>query len=136
MACNTECQLCDRLVISQAVTFANGVLIINLPAGTYCDGGKYCIVIAQTIPSATTINAPVVITIGTGTQVYPLNTCRCTQVIACSLRTRRRYSARVVTTAAGGSFRLLGHVPCPPNYSLMGINGTAPAVSAVAAKEV
>ncbi|MDE6833919.1 MAG: hypothetical protein K2J39_06730 [Ruminococcus sp.] len=30
-------------------------------------GCKYCIVIAQKIPTTTTINAPVVITIGTGT---------------------------------------------------------------------
>ena len=61
MACKAVCKLCDRLVISQAVTFANGVLTINLPAGTYNNGCKYCIVIAQTIPAATTITAPVAI---------------------------------------------------------------------------
>ena len=68
MACKTSCQLCKRLVISQAVTFADGVLTINIPAGTYKNGEKYCIVIAQTIPETATINAPVVVTIGTGTK--------------------------------------------------------------------
>ena len=31
MACKAVCKLCDKLVISQAVTFAGGVLPINLP---------------------------------------------------------------------------------------------------------
>ncbi len=43
--------------------------------------------IAQAIPDAATINAPVVITIGTGTVQYPLTRRNCAQVTACSLRT-------------------------------------------------
>ena len=70
MACKTVCRLCDRLVISQAVTFAGGALTINLPAGNYRNGQKYCIVVAQSIPDTTTINAPVVVTIGTGCLLY------------------------------------------------------------------
>lgn len=66
------CQLCNRLVISQDVIFSGGTLNINIPAGSYADGEKYCIVIAQAIPAATTITAPVVITIGDGTAQYPL----------------------------------------------------------------
>ena len=73
MACRNVCKLCPRLVISQNVTFASGVLTVNLPAGSYNRGEKYCIVIAQAIPDAATINAPVVITIGTGTVQYPLD---------------------------------------------------------------
>ena len=80
MACANVCKLCDRFVISQAVTFAAGQLEINLPAGSYANGCKYCIVIAQTIPAATTITAPVVITIGDGTEEYPLTRCDCSQV--------------------------------------------------------
>lgn len=68
MACKPVCKLCDRLVISQAVTFTGGNLVINLPAGSYNNREKYCIVVAQAIPAAATINAPVVITIGTGTE--------------------------------------------------------------------
>ena len=63
MACKPVCRLCPRLVISQAVTFSGGNLIVNLPAGSYLNGEKYCIVIAQAIPSTTTINAPVVLSL-------------------------------------------------------------------------
>lgn len=130
MACKAVCKLCDRLVISQAVTFAGGVLTINLPAGTYNNGCKYCIVIAQAIPAATTITAPVEITIGTGTETYPLLGSCCQQLTACSIRTRTRYATKVVTDAAGGSFRLLGRACCSPNYTLPGIDGTAPVAAA------
>lgn len=126
MACKAVCKLCDRLVISQAVTFADGVLTINLPAGSYANGCKYCIVVAQTIPAATTITAPVEITIGTGTETYPLLGNCCQQLTACSIRTRTRYATKVVTDAAGGSFRLLGRAACSPNYALTSIDGTAP----------
>ena len=130
MGCNNVCKLCDRLIISRAVTFAADTLTINLPAGTYMDGCKYCIVIAQAIPAATTINAAVVITIGDGTEEYPLVGCDCAQLTACSLRTRTRYATRVVTNATGGSFRLLGRAACAPNNNLTGIDGTAPAAPA------
>lgn len=123
------CKLCDRLIISQAVTFADGTLTINLPAGSYGDGCKYCIVIAQTIPAATTITAPVVITIGDGTEEYPLVGCDCAQVTACALRTRTRYAVKVVTTATGGSFRMLGRGCCAPINNLTAIDGTAPAAA-------
>lgn len=126
MACNQTCKLCNRLVISQAVTFADDTLTINLPAGSYADNQRYCIVVAQTIPAEATINAPVVVTIGTGTEQYPLTKCNCAQVTACSIRTRTRYPVRVVTSAAGGSFRVLGRVACAPNNTLAAINGTAP----------
>ena len=131
MGCNTVCKLCDRLVISQAVTFADDTLTINIPAGTYMDGCKYCLVIAQAIPAATTINALVVVTIGDGTVEYPLVGCDCAQLTAASLRTRTRYSTRVVTNSAGGSFRLLGRASCAPNNNLTGIDGTAPVAAPV-----
>lgn len=130
MACKTVCRLCDRLVISQAVTFAGGNLIINLPTGNYQNGQKYCIVVAQSIPDTTTINAPVVVTIGTGTAQYPLTKCNCAQVTACGIRTRTRYSAVVVTTATGGTFRLLGRPACAPNNALAAIDGAAPTTEA------
>ena len=124
--CKPVCKLCDRLVISQAVTFASGVLTINLPAGSYNNGEEYCIVIAQSIPSTATIGAPVVITIGTGTVQYPLTKCNCAQATACNIRTRTRYAVRVSTTSTGGSFRLLGRTCCTPNNNLRAINGTTP----------
>ena len=127
MSCKNVCRLCDRLIISEAVTFAAGTLAINLPAGSYNRGEKYCIVIAQTIPAATTITAPVVITIGDGTVEYPLVDRCCAQVTACALRTRTKYSTVVATDAAGGAFKLLGKACCAPVNALAAIDGTAPA---------
>lgn len=135
MSCRNNCRICDRIRISQAVTFTGGNLVINLPAGSYGDDCRYCIVVAQSIPAATTINAPVYVTIGTGTQLYPLNKCDCTQATACSIRTRTRYPVRVETTATGGIFRLLGRVCCAPNNSLSAINGTALTTAAGVASE-
>lgn len=132
MGCKSSCKLCDKLVISQNVDFSGGNLIINIPAGSYNDGCKYCIVIAQSIPATATINAPVFITIGTGTEQYPLNKCDCTQATACSIRTRTRYAVRVETTPTSGVFRLLGKVCCAPSNNLRGINGTAPVTPAPA----
>lgn len=116
MSCKTSCKLCDRLVISQAVTFTGGNVVVNLPAGSYRNGCKYCIVIAQAIPDTATINAPVVVTIGTGTELYPLTNRCCAPVTACGIRTRTRYSAVVATSGTGGTFKLLGKTcPCPDN---------------------
>lgn len=125
--CNCVGKLCDRFILSQAVTFADGTLTINIPAGSYADGCKYCIVIAQTIPAATTITAPVVITIGDGAEEYPLTNRCCAQVTACGLRTRTRYAVVVSTSATGGTFKLLGKTCCAPNNNLAAIDGTAPA---------
>lgn len=127
MSCKNVCRLCDRLIISEAVTFDGTSLVVNIPAGSYADGCKYCIVIAQTIPAATTITAPVVITIGDGTEEYPLVDRCCAQVTACAVRTRTKYSTVVATDATGGTFKLLGRAACAPNNALAAIDGTAPA---------
>lgn len=127
MPCKSVCKLCDKLIISEDVTFDAGTLTINLPAGSYGNGCKYCIVVAQAIPAATTITAPVVITIGDGTEEYPLTDRCCAQVTACALRTRTRYSVVVSTDATGGVFKMLGRGCCAPNNSLAAIDGTAPA---------
>ena len=124
-----NCRLCDRLIISQAVTFTAPNLIINLPAGSYQNCERYCIVVAQAIPEATTINAPVFISIGDGTELYPLNRCNGVQATASGIRTRTRYATRVSTTATGGAFRLLGKICCYPTDNLTSIDGTAPAAA-------
>jgi len=126
MACKPVCRLCDKIRISTAVEFTDGNLVITLPAGSYENGEKYCIVVAQSIPDATTINAPVVIQIGEGTEQYPLQRCNCSQATSCNIRTRTRYSTVVVTNPTGGSFRLLGRTCCAPNNNLLSIDGTAP----------
>lgn len=126
MYCKPVCQLCPRLIISTAVNFDGTNVIVALPAGSYDNGCKYCIVIAQAIPASATINAPVVFSIGTGTERYPLTTFCCRPVTACGIRTRTKYSATVVTSATGGSFRMIGKPCCMPNNDLQSIDGTAP----------
>lgn len=126
MSCKNICSLCSKLVLSTAVAFTNNNLVITLPAGSYANGEKYCIVVAQSIPEATTITAPVMIQIGTGTTLYPLENRCCAQVTACGVRTRTKYATRVETSATGGAFKMLGNPACSPNNNLTAINGTAP----------
>lgn len=110
--CPETKKICKRLIISSAVTFNGTNLVINLPSGNYENLKKYCIVVAQNVPTTTTITAPVVITIGTGTTTYPLLNCDCSPVYACSINRRTRYSTVVHTNISGGSFKLLGKLPC------------------------
>lgn len=113
MSCPTQKRLCNKLVISDSVTFTDGSLVIDLPQAAYGNCQKYCIVVAQTIPTETTITAPVVITIGGDTATtYPLLNCDCSPVYACSINTRTRYSVCVHTDITSGTFRLLGKLPC------------------------
>lgn len=127
MSCKNVCRLCPNLIISESVAFTAGTgLIVNIPAGSYSDCSKICIVVAQAIPDATTINSLVYITIGDGAVLYPLNQCDGAQVTANQLRTRTKYSTRVSTTATGGSFNLLGKICGQLNNNLTAIDGTAP----------
>ena len=114
MACQNICKLCNKLIISDAVTFTAGTgLIIDIPAGTYYNNEKYCIVVAQTIPAETTITSPVFISIGgDATTLYPLTRRNCVQATACNIRTRTKYSVCVATNTTSGTFRLLGDVGC------------------------
>lgn len=112
MSCSNTKRLCNRLIISQAVNFDGTNLLIDLPQAAYNNNEKYCIVIAQNIPSSATINAPVFITIGGGTATYPLLNCDCTTVTACSVNKRTKYCVKVKTNIASGSFVMIGKLPC------------------------
>lgn len=118
MACKNICKLCDKFVISNTVTFNGAILLIDIPAGSYRDGEKYCILVAQVIPATTTIIAPVYITIGGDTTtLYPLVDKHCAQVTASQIDYRTKYSTKVVTTATGGSFKLLGDLESAQNVA-------------------
>ena len=130
MPCKPVCRLCNRLVFSQSIEFTGGNLVVNLPAGSYENGEKYCVVLSQTIPETTTIVAPVVFTIGSGTTQYPMTNRSCSQVTACGIRTRTKYSLCVVTTPTGGSFRMLGTPCCSPSNNLSSIDGGTAAAPA------
>lgn len=135
MSCKDIYRACNKLVVSTAVTYTAPNLIVTIPEGSYSNCGKYCIFIAQPIPATTVLDAPVVIQIGTGTELYPLVKCNCEQLTARSLRDRTKYSTRVITTPTSGSFRLLKN-PCScnccnVNNNLNAINGTAPTTPTV-----
>lgn len=126
MACKPSCKLCKNLIISQSVTVVTvdgtDTLVIDLPVGTYGNNCKYCVVIAQTIPATATINMPVAFSIGgVTTTVYPFVRCECSQVTACAIRTRTRYSTIVSTNAIGGVFKSLGGLSCCPNNNLLSL---------------
>lgn len=113
--CVQNCRLCDKFILSQAITFDGTNLVVNLPAGSYGNCQKYCIVLAQSIPEATTINAPVVFTIGDGTTLYPFLNCDCTPIFASQVRTRRIYPTRVNTAVDTGVFKYIGKCKLPSN---------------------
>lgn len=126
MSCKNNCKLCDRLVLSQEITFDGTNLVINLPAGSYNNNEKYCVILAQTIPTTTTIGAGVVFTIGDGTVQYQLVNRCCRPITACGIRTRYKYSLCVQTTPTTAVFKMLGEPFCAPNNNLTAIDGTAP----------
>lgn len=105
--------MCNRLIISDSITFSDNTLLIDLPSGSYANNQKYCIVVAQNLPATTTITAPVAITIGGDTTTtYPLVNCDCSNVYACSINKRTRYSVVVRTDVTSGVFKLTGKIPC------------------------
>ena len=125
MACSNIGCLCNHLVFSQSVSFTDNTLTVNIPAGSYENGEKYCIVIAQEIPTTTTIGSDVVITIGDDTTEYPLVNSNCTNINAYQLSTRTRYATRVYTNIQSGVFKLLGNLNC---YSCRCRSNAAPSL--------
>lgn len=113
--CIKQCSLCKNLILSQSITFTDDTLVVNLPANAYSNGCRYCIVLAQTIPDTTTVNAPVVFTIGDGATTYPFLNQDCTPVYASQVRTRRLYSTRVNTAVETGVFKYIGKCKLPSN---------------------
>lgn len=109
MSCIRNCQLCNNFIISDSVTFSDDTLVVDLPANSYQNGERYCIVIAQSIPDTTTINAPVVFTIGGGTTTYPFLNRDCTPIYASQIRTRKLYPTRVNTAVEEGVFKYIGN---------------------------
>jgi hypothetical protein len=120
--CKTNCKLCKNLIISDSVTIVDGTLVIDIPSTTFRDCERLCLIIAQTIPAATTIATPVAISIGGDTTTtYPVVGCDCAQITACALRTRTKYPLKVNTTATSAVFKVLSGLSCSPNNTLASI---------------
>ena len=118
MECVQNCRLCNKFILSQSIVYNSTVnqLIVDLPAGAYSNCQKYCIVLAQSIPTDTTINAQVVFTIGGDQTVgYPFLNQDCTPIYASQVRTRRVYPTRVNTAVNQGVFKYIGKNCLPSN---------------------
>ena len=117
--CNNSCNECPRKIYSDSVTVVTvdtvATLVIDVPAQSFNNNQRGCIVITQTIPDTATINMPVAISIGgVTTTVYPVVNCNCAPVTACQLRTRRRYPFAVRVSSTTGAFKILRNLSCAP----------------------
>lgn len=124
--CKNSCNECPNKVFSSSVTVTTvagtDTLVIDVPLQSFRNCQKGCIVIIQNIPTTATVSMPVAISIGGDTTVvYPVVNCNCSQVVACSLRTRRRYPFKVVTTPTGAVFKINKNLSCAPNNNLLTI---------------
>ena len=113
--CIKNCRLCNKMILSQSIAFTGGNLVVDLPANSYGNCQKYCIVFAQTIPDTATINAPVVFTINGGATQYPFVNQDCTPIYASQVRSRRLYSTRENTAVNTGVFKYIGKCCLPSN---------------------
>lgn len=115
MECIKNCKLCERLILSTAINYdaATNTVIVALPATSFENCRKYCIVLAQAIPEAATINAEVVFTVGTNTAQYPFLNKNCVPVAVTQIRTRRIYPVKLSTSIGNGVFKYIGSCPLP-----------------------
>lgn len=125
MACrygNSCGKLCPHFVVTTAVAFTDGNLVLTLPdTVTYGDREKFCIVIGQTVPAATTLNAPVVAVIGAGTEQFDVLRCG-VPVVSQQVAVRTIYPVIVRTSTTTGSLNVLRELPRVDSTTLNSLN--------------
>lgn len=124
--CYHSCNECSRKIFSTGVSIvtvgAEDTLVIDIPTQTFNNHQKGCLVIVQSIPAATTINAPVAISIGGDTTIlYSVTDCHGAEISAAQLRTRRRYPFKVITTPTSAVFSIRKNLSCAPDNNLLSI---------------
>ena len=110
MRCNKS-RLCPNFILTNSVTVDGDNLVVNI-SSLPCTRG--CLVISQVIPDTATINLPVVITIGDGTDQYPLVDNCGVQLSAGRLDIRTRYSFKFINANTAPIFKINGS-RCPYN---------------------
>lgn len=125
--CNNSCNECHRKIYSDGVSVVTvndvDTLVVDVPAQSFSNCQRGCLVVTQNIPATATITMPVAISIGgVTTTVYPVVNCNCDPVIACQLRTRRRYPFVVKVNDTSGTFKILRNLSCAPQNN----NGVIP----------
>lgn len=115
MECIRDCKLCNKLVLSTAINYdaTTDRVLVGLPADVFENCQKYCIVLAQAIPTTATINSQVFFTVGTNPTQYPFVDKCCVPVYATQIRTRKIYSVKVNTSVNAGVFKYIGN--CLPS---------------------
>ena len=116
-----------REIPVEEVTFAGGVLTINIPQRVYSSGCPYFLRLDEVIPDTATVGADVVITVGEGTVEYPLLDMTGVQVTAERLRSGYSYPVAVVGSGTNGAFRLLAPLVYSKCTGVFTIDGTVPA---------
>lgn len=104
-------KLCNNFILSDSVTVVGTSLVVNV-LNVPCNRG--CLVIAQTVPAAATVDMPVFITIGSDTTQYPLVDKCGVQVSAGRLCVRYRYPFKFITANTQSIFKICGS-RCPCN---------------------
>lgn len=127
MACNIfngKCGCCRNLIPIVSAKITAGVLILNIPAGTYRNNQEVCLLISQDLPvSATPI--PVAITIGsTVTQYLLVNKCG-NGVYSDQIRSRRLYCTSVKTDTKMFKYNGCRNLPCT-SFVFGAITGAVP----------
>ena len=115
MGCMKNCKLCDNLVLSTAINYdaTTDRVLVALPANVFENCKRYCIVLAQVLPPAATINSQVFFTVGTNPTQYPFLNRGCTPIYATQVRTRRIYPTKVNTSINVGVFKYIGNCNLP-----------------------
>lgn len=141
MNCNNCCKpnrLCSHYIISNSVTVVTvdgtDTLLIDIPARTYGNCQKYCIVVRTLPATGVMTNMPVAISIGGNTTtVYPLICGRTgLQAVGCQVNGRSVIKVCVRTNATSGVFRAFEGLNCycPDVLASLPIPTTAPATLA------
>lgn len=107
-----RCCNCRNRTLSTAIAATATELVITIPANTYYNHNKLCLVLAQAIPEITGLPLPVVIQIGTDTTTYPLRDGCGNNIYSDQLRSRRIYQLIVNTESQTFVFR--GRRRCLP----------------------
>lgn len=115
MECIRNCKLCNRLILSTAINYdaTTDRVLVALPADVFENCQKYCVVLAQAIPAAATINSQVFFTVGTNPTQYPFLNKDCTPIYATQIRTRKIYAVKVNTSIDAGVFKYVGNCCLP-----------------------
>lgn len=109
---NTNCRICSNIVVSTNVAISGSEMVITIPAATYTNNEKLCILVAQAIPASAT-PLPVVIQVTGASATTPFRTTCGHNIYSDQLRTRTIYPSYAATDSQTFVYRLKERcLPC------------------------